>query len=317
MSIQRTTDTQAIIRAIKNGEQTPEEALERAEKSFAPNSRSYIQKSTEDKLKQYQKAKLERAEILRNRIPFITEGFLPDFYLSQGLVLVGAESGKSKSTTAANILAGYLKSTDGTAIVVTNEEATDAIFERTACVLCGLSYVDYYNGRLGPMDRAFVEDTVVAIIPRVEVVEDDYWDTAYLEDVKAVLETAATNKVGLVIVDYLQTVTMSRDLPSMESFQVSKQMGFYLKDYGKRYGVPVVVLAQLNSASENRTMADRVQNDKTIFNHAFIAIEIVPDFKTLTTVFKIHKTRFGDHSGKEVVMNYTGGRYHFSNNRGL
>jgi hypothetical protein len=54
-----------------------------------------------------------------------------------------------------------------------------------------------------------------------------------------------------------------------------------------------------------------VQNDKTIFNHAFLAIEIEPDFETLTTKFTIHKDRFFGHTGKEVQMEFKGGRYVF------
>lgn len=305
--------TQEIVQKVKDGELTPEQAVEQ----YAPSKRTYAQTSIEERLKNYEKNKLIRTEILRNKIPFISETFLPNFYLSQGLVLVGAESGKSKSTTAANVIAGYLRATDGTAIVITNEEATDAIIERIACVLCKISYIDFYNKKLVHKDYNLVFETIPQVISRVEVVESGLWDTAYIEDIQAVLETAARNKVGLVLIDYLQTITMSRDRPELESFQISKKLGFYFKDYGKKNGVPVVVLAQLSTSSEGRSMSDRVQNDKTIYNHSFIAIEVVPDFKTLSTTFKIHKTRFGDHSGQEVVMSYSGGRYFFNTKHGL
>lgn len=306
--------THELMKEVKNEEITPEEAVQKA---FAPTTRTYLQSSPEERIAKYQEAKSIRAEILRNKIPFITDAFLPDFFLSQGLVLVGAESGKSKSTTGANVVAGFLRDTDLTAIIVTNEEATDAVLERIACCLCEISYVDFYNKRLPPKKAEIVSNTVIEVISRVEVIESKFWDTAYIEDVKAVLEAAAQNKVGLVLVDYLQTITMSREAPELEAFQVSKNLGLYLKDYGRKNGVPVVVLAQLSSSSENRSMAERVQNDKTIFNHAFIAIEVIPDFKTLSTTFKVHKCRFGDHSGKEVVMSYSGGRYFFDKKLGL
>jgi predicted ATP-dependent serine protease len=298
-----------IKRAVSAGEMTPEEAVENAFQG--QTGRVYVQKSKEDRVAQYRKSQETRRQILVNRIPFITKGFLPDFFLSQGLILVGAESGKAKSTTCANVLAGFLNTSKRPAIVVTNEEAPDSIYDRVSCILCRLSYNDYYSGKLTKTERGMVEDTSLALMDRVEVVDDGAWDMAYKEDVIAVCETAAKKDVGIVLVDYLQTITMSRVEPDKESFQISKDLGFYFKGYGKKYGVPVVVFAQLSGAGESKSMAERVQNDKTFYNHAFTAIEVTPDFKTLTTTFKVHKNRFGDHSGKEVSMEFRGGRYEF------
>jgi hypothetical protein len=64
-------------------------------------------------------------------------------------------------------------------------------------------------------------------------------------------------------------------------------------------------------------MAERVQNDKTFFNHGFACIEVVPNFETLTTTFKVHKDRFFGHTGKEVTVDFVGGRYTFAESVGL
>jgi replicative DNA helicase len=232
-------------------------------------------------------------------------------WLSQGLIIVGAKSGRAKSTTASNVLAGFLRSVpDRTAIIVSNEEATDAVYERTACVLLELNYIELSKGEFNSKQESAVQQCIEEfIIPRVEVVEDGKFDMSYEEDVISVLETAANDKVGLVIVDYHQCITQSRLKPESESFQISKRMGFYLKDYGKRNAVPVIDFVQLKDGADGADFASRVQNDKTLFNHAFLAIEIEPDFETLTTKFKVHKDRFFGHTGKEVVMDFKGGRY--------
>lgn len=151
----------------------------------------------------------------------------------------------------------------------------------------------------------------------MEVVEDGKYDMSYVDDVQSVLETAAIDKVGLVLIDYLQCITQSRKEPQLESFQISKLLGLYLKDYGKKHGVPVVCFVQLGPGSEGSTMFERVQNDKTFCNHAFLAVEIEPDFETLTTKFKIHKDRFSGHTGKEVICDFVGGRYVFSGDKSL
>lgn len=274
--------------------------------------RVYKEKDAEKRLKDYLEAKEVRRSIKSNPVPFITPRFLPNFYLCQGLILVGAESGRGKSTVAANILAGFLTSTkDKTAFVISNEEATDAVYERAACVLLGMNYLSFFNGSMSDRNRQRVEDYVAnEVVPRVEVISDGEFDMSVLEDVQSVLEAASSNKRnGLVVLDYLQVITQSRNNPQAASYEVSKSLGLYLKRYGKENAVPVVTLAQLYTESRAPNMAERVQNDKTIFNHGFICIEAKPDFETLQTTFKVHKDRFFGHTGKEVVMKFDGGKY--------
>lgn len=306
--------TEALVTDIRDGIKTPQEAVAAFEKvthAQIRTGRIYEQKSPDQRIEQYRAARGVRRSIRQNRVPFISKSFLPGLWLSQGLIVVGAKSGRAKSTTASNVLAGFLRSVpDRTAIIVSNEEATDAIYERTACVLLEMNYIEMAKGSLSPKEESAIEQCIAEfIIPRVEVVEDGKFDMSYEEDVISVLETAACDKVGLVVVDYHQCITQSRLKPESESFQVSKRLGIYLKDYGKRNSVPVLDFVQLSGGAEGADFASRVQNDKTLFNHAFLAIEIEPDFETLTTKFKVHKDRFFGMTGKEVTMDFVGGRY--------
>lgn len=307
---------QALITDIRDGIKTPSQAVAEFEKLTPGQIRTgrvYEQKSRDARVEQYQASRAIRGEIRRNRIPFISKSFLPGMWLSQGLIVVGAKSGRAKSTTASNMLAGFLRSVPNrTAIIVSNEEATDAVYERTAAVLMEISYTEYFAGRVDSKKERMIEECVKDfIIPRVEVVEDGKFDMSYEEDVMAVLETASIDKVGLVLIDYHQCITQSRLKPDSEAYQVSKRLGLYFKDYGKRFGVPVIDFVQLSDGASGADFASRVQNDKTLFNHAFLAIEIEPDFETLTTKFKVHKDRFSGHTGREVVCDFVGGRYVF------
>lgn len=299
-------DTKFLFNEIKQGELTPKEALNKAESEMG--ARVYKEKSHQERIEQYLEAKAVRKQILANPVPFITPKFLPGFYLTQGLVLVGGKSGKSKTTTGANIIAGFLRHVKNKKVtVISNEEAADALYDRVACIMLSKSYQSYYNGKLSPNDVYSIEDKVREISERMEVVTDgNYWDPQYIEDIKAMMESATRYNNGLVLIDYLQTVTASREKPEMASFEVSKALGFYFKDYGKKNAVPVVVLAQLND-TDGAEFSSRVQNDKTIFNHAFIAVEVQPDFDTQTTTFIIQKDRFCGMTGKKVVMQFKGG----------
>lgn len=305
--------TDSVIRAIKDGTMSPTEAVKVVNEMTPVElrlGRQYKPKGKEARATQYAKKKALRREMLINRVPFIHRDFLPDFFLCQGLILVAAMSGNSKSTTAANVLACFAKECpSGKAVVITNEESADAVYDRVSCILTKTSYIDLYKGKLSPQDEDMIEDTSHHLMDAIEVVDDDSWDMSCLEDVQSVLEYAAKDGVNLVILDYLQTVTWSRKDPNKESFQISKDLGLYLKDYGKRVGVPIVTFAQLKPKTESGELHNRIQNDKTIYNHAFTVIEVVPDFQTLMTTFTIHKDRFGYVQGKEVVLKFNHGRY--------
>jgi hypothetical protein len=311
-----------LIDMVRSGGLSPLEAVNSFEKISPTQIRTgrvYEQKSVAKRAEQYREARAIRRAIRLNQVPFISRSFLPGLWLGQGLIVVGAKSGRAKSTTASNVLAGFLRSVpDKSAIVISNEEASDAIYERTACVLLEVNYQDFFRGQLDYRTERGIEDCIMGlIIPRVEVVEEGSYDMSYIDDVQSVLETAAHDKVGLVLVDYLQCITQSRAQPDLEAFQISKKLGLYLKDYGKKHGVPVVCFAQLGPGAEGSTMYERVQNDKTFCNHSFLAIEIEPDFETLTTKFRVHKDRFFGYTGKEVVCDFKGGRYVFAGDEGL
>jgi hypothetical protein len=302
-----------LIEQVQNGTMDPMLAVSqfsRLTPTQARIGRVFVPANTEDRVTQYTKARVIREQIKQQNVPFLFSEFMPDFYLSQGLVLVGAEPGKSKSTTCGNLLAGFLTHSDKNAIVVSNEEAMDAVYERTACVLLSLNYTEFYHGKYSQK----VVDSVVRcvqedIIPRCIVVDEGEFDMSFLEDVQSVLESGIHNNVGIVFIDYLQVITQSRKNPDLEAFQISKKLGFYLKAFGKSNGIPVVCFAQLNKGDEHKGMAERVQNDKTFYNHAFIAIEVCPDFETLTTTFIVQKDRFNGCSGKKVVLDFKGGRF--------
>lgn len=246
------------------------------------------------------------------KIPFIHPNFTPDddFYLSQGLTLVGAMSGKGKSTAAANILAGFIKYRgNGTALVISNEEATDAIIHRTACVLLKKPYMKFHAGAMLAREAAEVRECAREVLSRVIVVNDPQWNTACLEDVQTILEGSAAQGVSMVVIDYFQTINQSKDLPDQEPFKVLKRFGTFIREYGRRAPVPVVVFCQLNPKSMAAEFQARVQHDKTIYNDAFNVLEIAPNEETGLTDFIIHKQRFGVSQGTKVSLLFRSGRY--------
>jgi hypothetical protein len=131
-----------------------------------------------------------------------------------------------------------------------------------------------------------------------------------IEDVKAVFETArnSTDSVRLVVLDYLQTIYRSK-LRELKAWEVSKEFGFFLQEYGRKVTIPMVVFVQLKPTSQSPDFSERICNDKTVYHHAVTAIEIKPNFDNGLTEFKLHKDRFGQNQGKSVFVQFVDGRY--------
>jgi DnaB-like helicase C terminal domain len=299
-----------VSQRIKNGQSTPEEELARAEAEMAKPK--FAIPPVEARQFNYDRACQDRALSEANKQPFIYPGFSEsgDFYLSRGMTLVGACSGGSKSTTAANILAGFITyDPNSLAVVISNEESTDAILHRTACVLLRKPYMAFHKGELSPKDTQAIRDCAFSLIRRIVVVSAQGWDTTCLEDVTDILESCIPQAVSMVLIDYYQTICHSRDKPDLEHFAVLKEFGKFIREYGRNAPIPVVVFCQLSPKSHAPEFQSRVQYDKTIYNDAFNVVEIEPDFATRITKFTICKQRFGVSQGTAVELLFESGRY--------
>lgn len=295
---------------IKEGSLTPEEALKEFNQKNQ-TGRSFKSKGQAERLLSYTKAREQRDHILKNRIPFIHPNFIPDFYMSQGAVLVGAQTGKGKSSIAGNICAGIIKHCESANILyISNEENVDAIYERIAAVILKKSFYSIHHGSLSVSELEKVREFISTnIVPRVEVITEEEFNTHTIEDVKLIFESCVNQDVKAVILDYHQNVNQSRLNRNKESFQISKELGEFYRDFGRKHGIPIFVLCQLSAKGDNGGFKDRVENDKTLINHAFCAIEAVPDFENGLTKFIIQKDRFMGSTGKTVEVSFNQGRY--------
>lgn len=283
-------------------------------KSALETHSSYKPLTMEEKRANYNRDKQRKETALDRAVPFISDEFSTEFRLIQGLYLVGGVTGHGKSTTLRNILAGYVNSApQRKAFVVTNEEPSQGIYDGVACLLLGKDFHAHQKLKNSPWDRGEIEAKALELMDYIDVeAGDSTYNMGVIEDVKAVLEHAEKTRAGLVMLDYWQTVTASREDESKETFRVLKELGTFMKEYGRKATVPVVVFAQLSSNDEGKDFKMRIENDKTIANHAFGCIEIVPNFETKETKFVIHKDRLGGANGKTIHTLWERGRYVFT-----
>lgn len=303
-----------VIKSIKLGTMTPEEGVrefEKQQQQVITTVRKYVPPTMDDLKGRYatNQELVERA--MRSKIPFIDPALVGEFKLTQGLILIGGVSGRGKSTTNANILAGFVKSQpNGKAMVITNEESTGEVYDRVACVLLEYNFREYRNREMPRRKIEDVQNCAKDLMGQI-LVEDGsgVYDMTCTDDLKAALAYVAEADVQLASIDYFQTANWSRSKPDLAPVQVSKDLGFWMKDYGRKVPKPVIMYVQLKESSEESEFKERVENDRTIFNHCFMAVEVVPDFETRISKFHFVKDRFGDSQGKTLEMRYEGGRF--------
>lgn len=278
--------------------------------SLGPTKKKFELPSEAKLTELYKKNLALYEELVKHPQYFISPNFHPDFVLLNGFVLVGGVSGKSKTTVNANILAGFVEQNKSKkALVITNEDPMDGVYNRVACLQLGIHYGRYQKGLLKPAAKKAVQERALSLISQIRVAGDEEWDLTYLEDVGAVLDYAADHheEIGLVTLDYVQTVNQSRLNRTMEPWAVYKKLGFRFKEYGKKLAPPVIGFAQLID-SKDGSIKHRVEGDKHLFNHAFECLEVVPDFKALRTKFIVRKSRYGlPPEGTEIEAEFKDG----------
>lgn len=303
-----------LVSKLKSGEITGEDIVKAFDEEYGQSGRRrYIPPSVEEIKNTYASNEILRLRALTENVPFITPE-IDEFKLTQGLIIVGGKTGQGKSTTLANIMAGFVQNRppEDKAIIITNEESTEAVYSRIACVLLKTSFKSFYNDRLPKVEADKIKSVATSLIGRVVVEEGNgQFDMTCLEDVKDALVYAAEGGYKIATIDYFQTVTWSREFPQMSAVEVSKSLGFFFKDYGRKAPIPVIAFAQLRPSSDKtpEDFSARIQNDRTIANHAFINVEVIPDFEKKTTTFKIWKDRHGFSQGKEYEFYFNGGKY--------
>jgi hypothetical protein len=304
-------DIRSIKDGIAKGELDPVKGADEAIKEIVKKS-VYRPPSLEEKMRAYQQDKERKLNSLQRSVPFIDPHFSTKFRLIQGLYLFGAVSGQGKSTALRNVVAGYVKSGRARkARVLTNEESSMTVYDGIACVLLGLDFSAHQNNKNHANERARIEEKSLELMEVVDVeAGNSNFDMSCMEDVLRVLKfTEEQDDSGLVCLDYWQTVTHSRDNEDWESFRVLKELGHFLKDYGKRASCPIINFVQLAGKNNSPDFKSRIENDKTIYNHAFGVIEVIPNFETKTSKFVIVKDRLGGATGEVVEMVFKNGAY--------
>ncbi len=175
--------------------------------------------------------------------------------LSPGdLVIVGARPGMGKTAFALNIGTNIAKSSGKSVAIFSLEMSCEQLVTR---ILSSEAMIDSNILRTGQLKPEHWEN-IASRITELSGCNIYIDDTSAMTTVQMKSKLRRLNNLGLVIVDYLGLMesTAKSDNRAVQVGEISRN----LKIIAKELGVPFIVCAQLNRATESRTASDRRPN---------------------------------------------------------
>lgn len=233
-------------------------------------------------------------------------------FTRENLYLFCAFTGSGKSTVAANISYPLWKQ-GKKVLVVTNEETSQDVLFRIACLDKGYNFNDWKKGQMPPE----MQREIIMMFPEISQyvkVLDVTWRgglTTKIEGIKAALESIKGKDYSCVLIDYYQLIKDSMKDKDRTRYDVLNDLRIWLGQYIKGCEVPVCMFVQLYSMGKRGNVKDidaRIKECSAIVEPATVIIEIVPNHAEMTSDFIIHKDRFGV-AGTRITCPFDKGRY--------
>ena len=256
---------------------------------------------------------------------FINEEFkkiVPFF--RKNLIVVGADTGDGKSTTVSGIVFGVITRKSlmtgkgGRALIITNEEKSEDFFNRITCLIKGWKYSnhDQFSDEQIETFREYIPK--LANDGRLTVIGNDYEGIQNFSTSVEGIETIFTNLIrdndiyDVVIIDYYQNVTHSKNDPKLDEFMCQRKLANILDQIKNSYPAPIVVMAQMKRLVDEEDTTPfnaRLKGSKLICDKATFICELIPERKLLRSKWKVWKSRFTEAVGQSIYTGYDRGRF--------
>ncbi|MDR2982237.1 MAG: replicative DNA helicase [Puniceicoccales bacterium] len=260
------TATLTVERAFKPNDDL-DHLLDSVEKSFFEISQDRITDSAQH-VKGPMKEAVEMVNFLHDNKGAITgvpTGF-PDldkmcfgFHPGQ-MIVVAARPGMGKTSIALNFIEAALFPKDRPAIPTLMFSLEMPSRELAMRLLCSRSRVDLRRVRDGFVDKQQLKDIVdtAGEYHNIPLFIDDQGGQNILEIRAKCRRLCQQNKLGLIIIDYLQLINGTDNAVSRE--QQIAEASRSIKAMSKEFSLPIVALAQLNRKSEDENRAPRMSD---------------------------------------------------------
>ena len=167
------------------------------------------------------------------------------------MIVIAARPGMGKTAFALNIATHAAMTTKKAVAIFNLEMSAEQLVNRMISALGGVENRKLTNGQLGQNDWKKYNEAVSQLADTNIYIEDNSGIT--VNDIIAKCRRLATKKegLGLIIIDYLQLLTMGGRRPESRQQEVS-DISRSIKMMAMELKVPVIALAQLSRNAEKR-----------------------------------------------------------------
>lgn len=274
----------------------------------------------EEKINQIRKENTDYFKAAKMSMRFINKSFdkiVP--YFPKNLILVGAKTGEGKSTCVANIVFSTITQKNPAtgkmrrALVLTNEEKSEDVYNRITCLINGWFYVnhdEFEDYQIKKMD-----ENISILSKACTVIDNNYGMpgmTTTIEGIRTIFDNLIRDKVyyDVVIIDYYQNIKSSKEDSRMGEWEVQAKLANMLDHYKNEYPAPIILMMQVNPPDKNETpFSQRIKGRKIITDPATLIMEMVADRENHKTIWTVHKSRFTQSIGSSFETGFDRGRY--------
>jgi hypothetical protein len=253
---------------------------------------------------------LEKLTAPRPPKPMIICGTLTKLipYAPEEIILVGARSGRGKSTVVAN-LCSSLSRQNHRVLVISNEEPKRDVRHRIGCIELGIDLGKVKDRALSEQELHQLAEIGVKYIDLVHVIDFSYRGNAdyvtTIDGFKYIWSGIDFSQYSAIIIDYYQNVTRDTRVPQKSINDVQAEFVSFLDQQKNVIGIPIFLLAQLKPFSDQgKEFEERLKGRKIVFDKATFIIELATNQADYTSKWLIHKDRSRGRTGKSVTTGF-------------
>ncbi|MBP3256144.1 MAG: replicative DNA helicase [Clostridia bacterium] len=170
------------------------------------------------------------------------------------LIVLAARPGMGKSAFSLNIATHVAKVEKVPVLIFNLEMGKDQLTDRIICSECLIDSRKYRDGKLDENDWINLTNGISQFSDAPIYIDDN--SSITISEIRSKCRKMKNeNKIGLVIIDYLQLITPSKGKNSRE--QEVAEISRTLKLIAKELNLPIIALSQLSRANEKRGDKDK------------------------------------------------------------
>ena len=195
----------------------------------------------------------------------LPSGFYDLDSLTQGfqksdLIILAGRPSTGKTAFGLNIGLNLIKRFKLPILFFSFEMSKEQMMYRLLSMETNISQIRLKSGKLNQSDWAKI-NKMIKILSKFPFFIDDTSDLS-VQDIRSKIKSVSfeQNKIGLVIIDYLQLIQNSKEKTENRAQELS-QITRSLKSIAREFNIPVIALSQLNRGVENRVDQKPILSD--------------------------------------------------------